>query len=300
MGEIIPLHSEEVEALGKKIQTVQKGLQASSPPRLQNVLDLSERLMEVAERTMGNYSSDARSLSEEKDQLIHRIETLEDHGMRNDLSLLEEVHEVRGILSSLSLEWVFLPPDEICQEIKSLEDRLQNLTDKVKFCGYNAGFLEGEIDKTFQILDHLEFRYHFPIAEELNEHSYQSNFMYRLIKIKEDLKKGKSATFAPELDVVIFKKARTKKDKIKAIDAYIVKLKQLTLLAETFLYGNPGIALQVFRSLDKDVQKGIDQILWKFKGRNVSQLFGKNVTEEASSVMAQAIMGYVQDNIMGA
>ena len=172
--------------------------------------------------------------------------------------------------------------------------------DKVKFCGYNAGFLEKEIDETFQVLDHLEFRYHFPIAEELNEHSYQGNFIYRLMKIKESLKQGESVSFSPELDIVIFKKARSRKEKIKAIDEYIVKMKQLTFLAEAFLYGNPAISLQVFRSLDKDVQKGIDQILWKFKGRSVSQLFGKSVTEEASSVMARVIMGYVRDNIMDA
>lgn len=219
--------------------------------------------------------------------LMQKIEQIENH--RNHV--LVELIKISGEIDLTSLRLNTLIPEEIAETIYELSKRL---------AGYAESASDLMVRKKITIiskkLDHLTFRYVFPIYEEFTDQSGRNNYLFQMKCLIDWFRtnpiKAKACYQTISQEQRSFIEAFEGKDLSDKIDQYLKTLLELCAISEQFYFDQRIRAEKSFSKLPKSIQLCIDRILWRY-------LQADRLDVIDSSTIAKAIMQYLSDLILG-
>lgn len=264
------------EMIWQMSQVINKNQTLSLP----ELYEMSDKLSEVsvsADPITKNYC----------ETLMQKIEQIENN--RNHV--LVELIKISGEIDLISLRLNSLVPEEIAEKIyefsKQLTGYAESATDRM---------IRKKITFISKKLDHLIFRYVFPIYEELSDRSERNNYMFQMRCLadwfKTNPKKANQCyqTISAEQRSLI--EASEGNDLSEKMRSYLKTLLELSTIAEHFYYDHRNLAEKSFSKLPKSIQLCIDRVLWRY-------LQADRLDVIDSSTIAKAIMQYLSDLILG-
>lgn len=291
--EEVDLQAVGVEDFHRAIRSISKQIkQAHSLPELS---EMSERLYQMTQRAVANSKNNSpfdqsELFSEESRCLQEKIGQMEEKCLEEIDALLSDVIITDGDIDLMAHRLNLLSPEEIAEKLLELSQKLE----RYKQSKSSTGFIQKKIINSVKKLDHLSFRYLFPIFEELNEDSYQNNFAYQMQSLSSMFLNDDPRsemfylTLSPSQRTAI---ERFGKDRAKAIQNYITSLRDLAELAELFYFEGDSETLSYLEKLPKETLMALQQYAWRDESMQALE-------DMKAERIAQIIMQYLSDVIL--
>lgn len=321
MSEFMPFGTAQEPELADKVLSIRTQINSKSLT-LQDVQDLSEDLLTVVEKTRlvaSRTKWDQKSkefFENESFDLVHDLEALETNMLEKDLALLEEIDQISREIHRLDLKFSFLPPNDICERLRNLSDRLE----KIQKERFYSDFVQREIKHAKKRLNQVEFRYLFPLVEELNLFSYHKNFAVRIEGIARAIEKGNMSPFeslgesqkneifrhlarsrgSENVDFgksLFYAQEVTYISKAKAVRGYLASLHDMCSIADQIWHGDEKERIHCFYRLNEEERDRTEEYLWRHAGKTFDDLRPEISSEGAKEALCVSIMDCLNEKM---
>ncbi len=289
----VDLESVGVEDFHRAIRSISTQIkQTNSLPELS---EMSERLSQMTQRVIASSKNSlqldqSELISEESMCLQEKIGQLEEEYLEEIESLLSDVIITDGDIDLMGHKMNLLSPVEITEKLLHFSKELEAF----KKSKSSTGYIQKKIIDSSKKLDHLSFRYMFPIFEELNEDSYQNNFAHQMKSLAKMFKVND-----PRVEMLYLTLSPSQRkgiemfspDRSTAILAYLESLEGLAELAEMFYFGDAKSAREKLSSINSEVRMSLQQYVWRIQPM-------EDLDAIDTELMSHILMKYLSDLIL--
>ncbi len=248
----------------------EKELNKSDILTITDILDEIEITSEKIQNKSKNIfmKAGAQNISSDVKNLYGRIEEIENKRHLDDEEILSKLYEISYKEDYLDLNFFHLSPYDIELILSALNEEIKEILNQKPF---NERVINPIIEKIKNKLVDLNFRYDFPIVEELDEN--KNSYAHRLILMANEIKEKNP------------KKAQLLTNKID-------DLMDLVWISKMFIYGDSKRAQKLFDKLNSDLKEKIEKTIWRVKSETLNK-----INEENIWILPAALMNYVAEEI---
>jgi len=248
----------------------ENGLNKSDVLTIADMLDeITVTSLKIQEKSKNIFAkTGARSITDRVENMFLRIEEIEGKRHLDDEEILKALHQISFKIDYLDLNFSNLAFDDIEVILMQINEKMQSMEQKNPF---NDRLINPMLKSMKQKLRDLQFRYDFPIIEELNEN--QSSYAHRLVLMANEMQ-----TKNPQKAKVLINK--------------IDDLMDLVWISKMFMYGDLNKAKALFEKVDTKTKQKIEQIIWKLQGESLDM-----IKEENKWILPSALMSFVANEI---
>lgn len=257
--------------------------------------EMSERLYQMTQRVIASSKStlpfdQSELLNEESLCLQEKIGQLEEQYLQEIDNLLSDVIITDGDIDLFSHRLHTFSPVEIAEKLLEFSKKLEGY----KRAKSATSYIQKKIIDSSKKLDHLSFRYMFPIFEELNDDALQNNFVFQMRSLA---KMFATKDLRAEMLYLTLSPLQRKgielfgSDRKKAILAYVDSLQKLADLAEMFTFGREDEARRKLKALPSEIRMALQQYVWRIQPM-------EDLDEMDTEVISHILMKYLSDLIL--
>jgi|GEM_PF-6506163 len=296
--------NQEISRLSKKV--IEEKLSLKQIHKLSEeaseLLTLAREVERVASKVFA-----FQSVIVDGEKLFSKIEDLKEKRRFEDRKKVVELRAIDSKIEDFVFDIFYQTPEQNELALVTLYQSLKNFAKLNRNLSF---YLDHAIDHSFDRLIDIDFLLKYPIAMELDEDSYEENFIHLVENVKEGFLKDKNRgqllfmqLSSKQKEGIYRSAAKLKKtsdgkktfhemtefERASAVQLYLDDLRALLNIVKTLIYKDENKAFYVLDQFGPKIQGEVDRFY-----KEIS----KNIKDEKEALI-QAILAVVENQIIG-